>query len=82
VDDFLEIDDLVTGKAAEQLGEGCTPTKAVLVVETISEDGNGLRYVISHGVPTWAAIGMLRSALNRIEFDDLMTWDGDGDTLS
>lgn len=73
-DDSLEVDDLVTGKAAEQLGDGVIPVKAVLVVETVSEEGTGMRYVLSNGLRTWHAIGMLRSSLLKIENDDLRCW--------
>lgn len=73
-DDGLTVDDLVTGKAAEQLGEGIIPTKAILIVETISEDGPGLRYVRSQGLMTWHAVGMVRSTLLHIEDSDREAW--------
>ena len=76
-EDFLSVDDLVTGKAAEQLGEGTIPTKAILIVETMSEEGTGIRYVLSHGLMTWQAMGMLRSATLKIEDQDLAAWDED-----
>lgn len=73
-DEDLTVDDLVTGRASDQLGEGRIPTAAVLIVETMTEDGPGIRYVISHGVPTWHGIGMLRSCLNALEATDLEQW--------
>jgi hypothetical protein len=73
-DDLLDVDDIVTGKVSGHLGEGVIPTRAILVVETISEDGPGLRYVRSEGPPTWQALGMLRSALLHIEHEDFESW--------
>lgn len=77
--DPMGVDDLVTGKAAEQLGPGVIPTAAVLIVETIEEDGPGLRFVRSTDLPSWRAIGMTRSALLHMERDDLSAWDGEED---
>ena len=76
-DEVLTTDDLVTGKAAEQLGPGVLPTRAVLIVETVDEEGRGLRYVLADGMTTWDAIGMVRSALLRIEDGDREFWEGD-----
>lgn len=78
-DDLLEVEDLVAGKASEQLGEGVIPTRAVLVVETISEDSRQLHYVLSHGTQLWDALGMLRSVAVKIEADDLASWEDTGD---
>lgn len=74
MNDDLTVDDLVTGRAAEQLGPGIIPTNAVLVVETIDEDGPGLRYVRSEGMSTWQTIGMLRSCLLHVEAVDADSW--------
>lgn len=73
----LTVDDLVTGRAAEELGPGIIPTAAILIVETISDEGQGLRYVRSQGLTLWAAIGLLRSILLRVEADDLAAWGDD-----
>ena len=79
-DDTSSVDDLVTGKAAEQLGCGVLPTQAVLIVETIHEDGGrGMRYVLADGMTTWQAIGLVRSALLRIEDSDLESWTEEDD---
>lgn len=77
-EDRLTVDELVTGRAAEMLGEGIIPTKAVLIVETMSEAGTGLRYVMSQGLMTWHALGMLRSSELWLEQQDLESW-GDDD---
>ena len=73
-EDGLTVDDIVTGPSAAQLGEGVIPTKAILIVETISEHGAGLRFLRSTGLDTWQAIGMVRSALLRIEDEDVAAW--------
>lgn len=78
----LSVDDLVTGRAAEQFGAGVIPTAAVLVVQTIQGEGQGLRFVQTEGLPSWQAIGMVRSALLRMEAHDLAGWDGDPEDLS
>lgn len=70
----LTVDDLVSGKVAEELGEGKIPTAALLIVETMSEDGRGLRYVLSHGTMTWTALGMLRSTQLSLEEVDMASW--------
>lgn len=77
-EDELTVDDLVTGRAAEQLPDGEIPTAAVLVVETIHETGRSLRYVLAEGMVTHQAIGTVRSVLNKLEADDLANW-GDDD---
>ena len=77
--DPITTDDLVTGRAAEQLGEGVIPTAAILIVATISENGPGLRYLIGHGTPQFLAIGMLRSATNHYEAEDLHGWEDEDD---
>jgi hypothetical protein len=77
-DDDLTVDDLVTGKAAAQLGEGHIPTRAVLIVESMTEDGTGLRYVMSAGMQAWQALGMIRSVQLNLERVDLESW-GDVD---
>lgn len=76
-DQPLTVDDLVSGRTAAQLGEGVIPTKAILIVETLTERGTGLRYVASEGVDTWQALGMLRSVQLRLEDEDLATWQDD-----
>jgi hypothetical protein len=76
-DDDLTVDDLVSQRAADELGPGRIPTKAILVVETMSEEGTGLRFVTSNGLPLWQAIGMMRSALRRMEDVDAASWDDD-----
>lgn len=81
-DDALTVDDLITGRAAEQMGPGVIPTAAVLVVQTMEEDGPGLRYVRTEGLPSWLAIGMMRSALLRIEDEDRQGWGGEPGELS
>lgn len=70
----LTVDDLVTGRAAEALGPGIIPTKALLIVETISEDGPGLRYIRTDDLATWQALGVLRSTLLALEAVDLDSW--------
>lgn len=77
--DKLTVDDIVTGKVAETLGEGVIPTAAILVVETMSEEGNGMRYVMSKDAKTWHVMGMLRAAQLKIEHDDLAGWLGEED---
>lgn len=77
MDDALSVDDIVTGKVAEQLGHGRIPTRAVLIVETMSDEGTGLRFVLSEGLMRWQAMGMIRSVLVKVEHDDLETWDDD-----
>lgn len=78
-DQALTVDDLVTGKAAGQLGEGVFPVSALLIVETMSEQGSGLRIVRSEGMMSWTAIGVLRSVLLRTEDEDLRSWEEDAD---
>jgi hypothetical protein len=77
----LTTDDLVTGRAAESLGEGVLPTRAVLIIETVESEGRGLRYVLAEGMTTWDAIGMVRSALLRIEESDRDYWEGEDGEL-
>ena len=79
-DEPLTVDDIVTGPTAAELGEGVIPTKAILIVETMSEHGAGLRFLRSHGLDTWQAIGMVRSSLLRLEDEDLAAW-AEGDDL-
>lgn len=79
--DPMTVDDLVTGEAAARLGPGVIATAAILIVETMGEDGPGFRYVCSTDLPTWRAIGMIRSAQLHMERDDLEAWDGEGDEL-
>lgn len=76
-DETITVDDLVTGKAAADLGEGQIPTRAILIVETITDAGHGLRYILSDGTQPWQAVGMLRSVLNHIEHADLASWPDD-----
>lgn len=74
----MTVDDLVTGRAAQELGDGVFPTTAILVVATTSLDGHGLRYLIADAdTPQYVAIGALRSVLHRLEADDLAAWDDD-----
>lgn len=70
----MTVDDLVTGEAAAQLGPGVIPVAAILIVETMGEDGPGFRYVRSSDTPSWRAIGMVRSAQLHLERDDLEAW--------
>lgn len=77
MDEDLTVDDLVTGKAAAELGEGRIPSAAILIVETMSEDGSGLRFVLSDGMTTWRALGMIRSAQLRLEDIDAESWGED-----
>lgn len=79
--DPITVDDIVHGKAAAQLGEGVIPTRAVLIIETVEENGVGLRYVLTDGVKTWHALGMLRSVSGRLEAEDLDGWAGRSDDL-
>lgn len=74
-DDFLAVDDLVTGKVAEQLGPGRIPTRAVLIVETMGDGDTGLRYVMSEGMQPWQALGMIRSTQLHLEAIDLESWE-------
>jgi len=76
-DETITVDDLVTGKAAADLGEGQIPTRAILIVETITDTGHGLRYTMSDDTQPWQAVGMLRSVLNHIEHADLACWPDD-----
>jgi hypothetical protein len=76
-DETITVDDLVTGKAAADLGEGQIPTRAILIVETISDEGNDLRYVLSEGLMAWQALGMIRSAQLHIERLDIESWNND-----
>ena len=80
-EDGLTVDDIVTGPTAAELGEGVIPTKALLIVETISEAGSGLRFLRSQGLETWQAIGLVRSTLLRIEDEDVNAWALDDDEL-
>lgn len=73
-DDDLNVDDIVTGKAAEQLGDGHIPTRALLIVETMTEQGTGLRYVMSAGMQAWQALGLIRSVQLNLERVDLESW--------
>ena len=73
-DEPLTVDDIVTGPTAAELGEGVIPTRAILIVETMSEAGEGLRFLRSHGLNTWQAIGMVRSCLLRLEDEDVEAW--------
>lgn len=77
--DALTVDDLVTGKAAEELGQGIIPVAAILIVETMSDTGNGLRFLIPEGVTNWQALGMLRSVQLNLERVDLDGWLGGDD---
>lgn len=76
-DHDLTVDDLVTGNAAAQLGEGRIPCAAILIVETMSDDGIGMRYVLSEGMRHHQAIGLLRSVLIKVEHDALEAWESD-----
>ncbi len=78
-DDPLTVDDIVTGKVAESLGPGVIPTAAILLVETVSENGAGLRWVRSEGCTSWHALGILRSATIRTEIEDNDGWLSDDD---
>lgn len=71
----LDVDDLVTGRAAAQLGQGVLPTAAILIVQTISESGPGLRYIRSTDLMPWQALGLLRSTELHMEAIDLAEWD-------
>lgn len=76
IDDVLGVDDLVTGRAAAQLGEGVIPIHAVLIVETMTDmSPSGLRYVLSDGVNLPHAMGLLRSVTLKLEADDLAMWE-------
>lgn len=77
--DRLTVDDIVTGRAAEELGPGVIPTRAILIVETVSEEGDGLRYILSAGTKTWQALGPLHSVTAAIAAADLADWAGDDD---
>lgn len=75
-DGILGVDDLVTGRAAEQLGEGVIPIRAILVVETMTDASpSGLRYVLSDGLALPHAMGLLRSVTLKLEADDLAMWE-------
>lgn len=73
----LTVDDLVTGRAAEELGQGVIPVAALLIVETMADDGGGLRFVLPDEVPVWKALGMLRSVQLHLESVDMDGWQGD-----
>lgn len=75
--DALTVDDLVTGRAAEELGQGIIPVAAILIVETMSDAGSGLRFIIPEDVTNWRALGMLRSVQLNLERVDLDGWLGD-----
>lgn len=76
-DDPLTVDDIVSDPVAADIGEGRIPVAAVLVIETMSEAGPGLRFVVSEGTSTWHALGMLRSASLRLESEDGDGWEGE-----
>lgn len=80
-DDKLTVDDIVTGKVAEQLGPGVIPTRCILIVETISTEGEetlpGMRYILSLGTKPWQALGPMRSVTLKLEADDLACWQDD-----
>lgn len=76
-DPILTVDDLVCGKANDWLGEGVLPSKAILIVETISEAGTGIRFALSEGLMTWQALGMLRCITMRVEDADIDAWGDD-----
>lgn len=49
---------------------GIIPTKAVVVIEGIDEDGrSGYYHITSDSCPDWAEIGLLRAALISAEED-------------
>lgn len=75
MDDWT-VDDLVPTKVAQDLDDGRLPIGAVLVLETITDQGSGVRFYTSD-MSTWHAIGLLRSTLARLEQVDLAAWDED-----
>jgi hypothetical protein len=77
MDDELTVDDIVSGLVAESLGPGVLPTAAILIVETVTEDSRGLRYLKTGGLSTWQALGILRSATIRVELEDRAGWIAD-----
>lgn len=76
-EEALSVDDIISAKVAAQLGEALMVTSAVLIVETVSENGRGLRTVRSEGLPSWHTLGLLRSVLLRTEEEDIAGWTGD-----
>lgn len=73
-DEVFEVDDLLSVKVAASL-ENAIPAGAVLMVQTMSEEGHGFRFIRSHNMSTWIALGMLRSATLYVEQQDLDAWD-------
>lgn len=74
MDDELTVDHIVTGDVAASLGPGVIPVSAVLVIETMSADGAGIRWVRSAGCTSWQTLGLLRSATIRCEIEDRAGW--------
>lgn len=70
------VDELITEHVSDWLGEGVLPSHVIVIVETISEDGTGLRFALTEGSTTWHAMGMLRSTLLRAEDADIDQWEG------
>lgn len=73
-DGAFTVDELVGAAIAEDLEDGRIPIGAVLVVETMTEAGPGVRFYMSDGMVTWHAIGLIRSVERRIEAEDLDEW--------
>lgn len=72
----LTVDDLVPRLISEHLGSRI-PTRAVLIVETMTEQGNGIRFFTADAM-TWQALGMIRSVQLRLEQEDAADWGGLG----
>lgn len=75
MDDWT-VDDLVPTRVSQDLEEARLPIGAVLVLETITDQGTGVRFYMSD-MASWHAIGLLRSTLARLEQADLQAWDED-----
>lgn len=73
----LATDEIVQGPLADAIPEGHVATRAVVIVETIAEDGRGLMWSSSDDITLWDVIGMLTSVLNRVAELDASGWCGD-----
>lgn len=76
-DEPFTVDALLSPQVAAYVGDGRVASHIVVIVESVSEAGSGMSFVVSEGTTQWHAMGMLHSALRRIEADDLRSWEGE-----
>lgn len=68
------IEDLISPKVAEELGEGVIPTDGILIVKTMAADGISLRYLVADAPAWFEILGWLDSVRSRIQAIDALSW--------